>query len=121
MRIETVIPCVGYDDFIGFTLPRNVKLLERITVLTAPSDERTIAIARKCGARLHITEAWTQGGPFNKARALNEWMDSLPTASELWILSLDADILLLSEDRLACRHLEPTFLYGVHRRMCPDQ
>jgi hypothetical protein len=121
MRIETVVPCVGYDDFLGLTLPRNLELLESITVLTAPDDEHTAVIARNCGARLHITDAWSQGGPFNKARALNEWMDSLSKVGpDVWILTLDADILLLSADRLARLDLDRRVLYGVHRRMCED-
>jgi glycosyltransferase involved in cell wall biosynthesis len=121
MRIATVIPCVRYDDFLGLTLPQNLKILDDVTVLTAPTDDATIAVARQYGVKIYSTAAWSQGGSFNKAKALNEWLDSLsPPRSQDWVLTLDADVLLPPTAQLGKLSLVPTVLYGAHRRMCED-
>lgn len=122
MRLETGICCVNYDDFLAITLPNNCRLLSSITIITAPWDHETIAVATRCGAKLLITEAWTERGPFNKGRALNEWVHQVgPSAPELWLLSLDADVWLHPDRRLSLEKLDPMCLYSAKRRMCPDR
>jgi hypothetical protein len=123
MRLETVVPCVGYDDFLAVTLPRNVTLLPSITILTSVSDERTVAIAEDYPVDIILTDAWYQRGPFNKARALNEWLDIVTVDCDdpaLWLLFLDADILLPEEQRIEVKQLDAECLYGARRRMCAE-
>lgn len=122
MSLQVGICCVEYDDFLGITLPHNVLYLPSVTVITAPWDHKTIAIAEQAGATVLATDAWKVGGPFNKGRALNEWIRKVQQTSteSTWLLSLDADILLPSGG-ISLAGLDPTCLYGVKRRMCPDQ
>lgn len=122
MQIEAAIPCVEYDDFLRLTLRNNCERLGAVTVLTSPSDSATIQLAERHGAKLLVTDAWWSGGTFNKARALNEWIDQVEIAHEnLWLLVLDADILLPLDLDLAVDGLDPTGLYSVRRRMCEDE
>lgn len=122
MRIETVIPCVGYDDFLTYTLPRNLRELESVTILTAPWDEQTIGIAKQFKTGLLATEAWRIGGLFNKARALNEWIKSIGDISgDTWLLTLDADIILPYGRKIPVEKLERSGLYSAPRHMCHDR
>jgi len=120
--IETAIPCVNYGDFLWLTLQSNLRRLAKVTVLTSREDTAVIELARSCGVALHVTDAWG-AGHFNKARALNEWLDQvLSTASEeTWCLTLDADILLPPGPPLETLSLDPLILYGARRRMCDDE
>jgi hypothetical protein len=122
MVIQTVVPCVNYDDFLRLTLPRNMRQLDTVTVLTSPDDSASIEVARRCGARVLTTDAWRRGR-FNKARALNEWLDNVSPASgaDVWYLVIDADIVLPRTQPLGELALNPKVLYGARRRMCDDQ
>jgi hypothetical protein len=114
MRISTVIPCVNYDDFLALTLPRTISVLENVTILTAPEDVRTLAVARAHRVPVFVTDAWWTGA-FNKARALNKWLDSLGEASaeDAWCLTLDADILLPEGEPLDPNALNRSTLYAA--------
>lgn len=122
MFIEAVVPCVDYDDFLQITLPNNQFILSRITVLTAPWDCRTAELAAKHGANVIVTDSWQKGGPFNKARALNEWLERMATSEhgDTWALVLDADVLLPRDCCLDVNQLAPEGLYSARRRMCYD-
>ena len=122
LRIETAVPCVEYDDFLRITLPNNRVVLSSITVLTAPWDTRTAEIATKYGAKVLVTDSWKRGGPFNKAGALNEWLERVASPSEVetWALVLDADILLPRDRPLTIDQLDPQGLHSARRRMCYD-
>ena len=122
MRIEAAIACVGYDDLLQLTLGAAVRAVDRVTVVTAPWDERTPAVAGQLGANLLVTDAWRVRGTFNKARALNEWMASIAGAGEdTWLMALDADVLLPEDHALPRTGLDPESLYGAQRRMCAGQ
>lgn len=118
-KIEAVVACVGYDDFLRLTLGRILTHLPSVTVLTAPWDGPTIEIAKRLGAKLLITDVWRQRGSFNKAAALNEWLASLDESQgDRWLLTVDADILFPDTFQMALDTLDGTSLYGVVRRMC---
>ena len=119
VRLQTVIACVHYDDFLALTLLHNLPLLDAATVLTSPHDAATIALANRLGVPLFLTEAWHTGGPLNKALALNEWLTHASAmAPDAWFMSLDADILLFTPVPECLPQLDPTCLYGPRRRMC---
>jgi hypothetical protein len=122
MRLEIVVPCVEYDDFLRLTLPSNLQSEGKITVLTSGRDARTIALAQFYRTELFLTEDWWFGGPFNKAAALNRWLDTVSvSAKDTWVMVLDADILLPFNTPIRLDNLDPTFLYGAKRRMCADE
>ena len=121
MRLQTAITCVNYDDFLAWTLPRNLPYLESVTVVTSPYDPATISLAKRLGVPLFITEAFHEGGSFNKALALNQWVAHASAFEpESWLLTLDADILLFGPVADSLDALDPRGLYSVRRRMCAD-
>lgn len=121
MRIESAITCVHYDDFLACTLPHNLSQLESITVVTSPHDPATIRLAKQLGVDLFITDAFHIGGSFNKALALNQWMEHVsPLEADAWLMTIDADILLFEAVSDGVDQLDARCLYSVRRRMCED-
>ena len=92
MRIEAVIVCVGYGDFLAATLPENLPLLDDLVVVTSPDDEETRAVCRKHSVHHVLSEDHRRDGPFNKARMIQRGFDQI--GAQDWILHLDADIVL---------------------------
>lgn len=120
MQIEVIIPCVKYSDFLAISLPESRRRFSRVTVLTDPRDEETIALAQREGVSLQLTTAWNEdGATFNKAAAINFALDALAVdGTDTWILLLDADIVLNSDLVKDVEALDPKCLYSVQRRMC---
>ena len=119
MHIDVAIPCVGYDDFLALTLPRNRLLLDSITVVTEPQDVATVELATKMGVGVFVTEAWRKPGPLDKAAALNEWISQATTYSrEQWLMVMDADILLFHPLAAEIPHVDARGLYSLRRRLC---
>lgn len=123
MHIEVIITCVGYGDFLAITLPETKRHFTTITVLTAPEDLETIAIAEREGVSLHITSIWRENGAtFNKAAAINAFLDKRNLdGTDSWILFLDADILFQEDLQWDMAALNPEGLYSVRRRMCETE
>jgi hypothetical protein len=121
MRIQTAITCVHYDDFLAWSLPHNLTQLESITVVTSPQDPATIELAKQLGVGLFITDAFHIGGSFNKALALNQWLEHVSVLEpDAWLMTIDADILLFESVSESVDYLDPGCLYSVRRRMCAD-
>jgi hypothetical protein len=110
--------CVGYDDILALTLPRNLHHFNDYLVVTSLDDERTAQLVSTMpGVRLFRTDAFTRGGDrFNKGRAIEEAFDILGRWG--WILLLDADIVL--PPVFAPGPLDQETIYGVQRRQSPD-
>lgn len=47
MFIEAVVICYNYSDFLEHTLPANLNHLDRLVVVTHPSDKATNELCRK--------------------------------------------------------------------------
>ncbi len=116
MRIEAVVVCKDYSDFLEHTLPNNMQYLDRLVVVTHPQDKETIALCRKYGAECVKTEAMHEDGDaFNKGRAINIGLGHF--RGHEWFLHLDADIVLPHNFRnlLHRAKLRPENLYGADR------
>lgn len=116
MKIEAVITCVNYSDFLEHTLPDNLQHLDRLVVVTHPSDKGTQRLCSKYGVDCIETEVMhDEGDKFNKGRAINLGLSNL--RHEGWLLHLDADILLPHRFRNMLRHakLDEKNLYGADR------
>ncbi|HVV39819.1 MAG TPA: glycosyltransferase family 2 protein [Nitrobacter sp.] len=74
---------------------KSVKFADEIIVVDSGSTDRTVEIARGCGAKVTSTADWPGYGP-QKARAL-------ALAQSDWVLSLDADEWLEDEAAAAIR------------------
>lgn len=116
MKIEAVIVCKDYSDFLEHTLPDNMQQLDRVIVVTHPDDKATQRLCTRYGIDFVDTKVMHHGGDkFNKGRAINLGLSHLK--HEDWILHLDADILLPHGFRRALTHAElnRANLYGCDR------
>lgn len=116
MRLEAVIICKDYDDFLAETLPLNLPQFDDVVVVTHPNDKATQAVCAKNSVECVMTTAFHENGDaFNKGRGINIGMDHLKR--EDWIIHLDADIILPHGFRnlLAKTKLDPKNIYGADR------
>lgn len=117
MRIEAIIVCKDYADFLAHTLPENVELLDRVVVVTHPKDGETKQLCSEYGVDFVETEIFHENGDkFNKGRAINLGLSHLK--HDDWLLHLDADILLPHKFRDMLRHskLNKECIYGADRQ-----
>jgi len=116
MRIEAVVVCKDYSDFLAHTLPENLNHLDRIIVVTHPNDKATQALCTKYGVDCLETEVMhDEGDQFNKGRAINLGLSHL--RHEGWLLHMDADVLLPHrfKSMLRLSKLNERYLYGADR------
>lgn len=120
-KLEAVTTCVGYADFLAHTLPLNRHLFDQLVVVTAPEDKATQRLCEYWNVRTVLTDRFgSNWDRFDKAKGLNEGLKVL--AKDAWLLHLDADIALppLARNILAGLDLDPLYLYGLDRFMCPS-
>lgn len=116
MKIEAVIVCKDYSDFLAVTLPINMQYIDRLVVVTHPDDHKTKSLCRKWGvACVPTTCMHDDGDVFNKGRAINLGLGHL--VGRDWLLQMDADIVLPHNfrDLLRRAHLDPKNIYGADR------
>lgn len=116
MKIEAVIVCKDYADFLACSLPENIHHLDRIVVVTSPCDWDTRNLCNKLGVDCLDTDVFNDyGDKFNKARAINLGLSHL--RHDEWLLQLDADIVLPPRFRDMLNHarLQETKIYGADR------
>lgn len=118
-RLEAVITCVDYGDFLKYTLPKNMVHFDRIVVVTSPEDNETKGICRKLGISCTETTVHRENGHlFNKGRLINLGLAHLEQKD--WIVHMDADILV--PDRLKFMlnkaPLDKKCIYGLDRVNC---
>lgn len=115
MRIEAVIICRNYGDFLRETLARNVGVLDHIVVVTRYDDHETKAVCSHFSVECVEAHGWDEDGPFSKGRMINIGLSHLRNPD--WILHIDADVVLPSQFRqmLARAQLNPDNLYGCDR------
>jgi hypothetical protein len=116
MEINAVTTCCGYDDLLAITLPRNLRHVASVTVVTSPEDTKTQELSRRFErVRCHVTDAFTRhSAKFNKGLALELAMQAMTG----WILIIDADTLLPDDFRIP--YLHPSCIYGCRRRILDD-
>jgi hypothetical protein len=116
VKIEAVIVCKDYSDFLAHTLSDNLQHLDRVVIVTHPDDKATQALCTRYGVDFIETEVMhDEGDKFNKGRAINLGLSHL--RHEGWLLHLDADILLPHRFRSMLRHakLDEKNIYGADR------
>jgi hypothetical protein len=119
VKIEAVITCVGYGDYLAETLPRNLPHFDRVVVVTTDADRETQEVCRRLSAPYHTTEVfYKNGATFDKARGIDFGLGFLRHAD--WVVHLDADTHLPPMTRrwLENRPLDPSCIYGVDRVDC---
>jgi len=116
--LKALTICVGYDDILALTMPRNARHFSTYLIVTSHEDDRTARLVEETpGVDLFCTDAFTRNGAvFNKGLAIEEGFDILDRSG--WILLLDADIVL--PEVLEPGPLNPEALYGMLRRQLPE-
>ena len=115
-RIEAVVVCLNYSDFLSQTLPRNLAHVDRLVVVTGHADTATKEVCRKHSVECVTTDSFTEKGErFNKGAAINHGLQALRQLG--WILHLDADILLpiTFRNMLDKSALQRSCIYGAER------
>ena len=115
-RIEAVITCVDYPDFLEQTLPFNLPHLDRVVVVTSFDDDNTRAICAKWSVECISTDAFFEKGEsFNKGHGINMGLQFMRQNG--WMLHLDADVVLPLSFRnmLGKSALQRDSLYGAAR------
>ncbi len=121
MKIEAVITCVNYSDFLAETLPHNRNLFDRTIVVTAPEDEETRKICEYWNVQCILTDVFeTRWNKFNKGKAINVGLNALTRVD--WLVHMDADIALPPSARglIETANLDSTAIYGIDRHMVPN-
>lgn len=121
IKIECVIVCVNYSDFLAHTLPHNKQYFNKLVVVTDTKDEKTKRLCDFYNVLCIQTDVFYTGGDkFNKAKGINAGLATLD--KDGWVVHLDADIYLPSLTRtiLENARLRGEDVYGIDRMMCPN-
>ncbi len=119
LKIEAVITCVNYGDYLAWTLPANRQHFNRLVVVTRPDDELTQLVCAYYHVECYPTYNWYHNGDaFNKARGINYGLSQLE--KDGWVVQLDADIFLPPRARTFLQRisLDPGSIYGLDRMEC---
>jgi glycosyltransferase involved in cell wall biosynthesis len=114
-RIEAVMVCVDYGDFLAWTLPQNKNHFDRLVVVTSSKDNYTQEICSFYHVECLVTDSFYDGGGFNKANGINFGLNHLK--KDGWVVHLDADIVLPPRTGQILRQLplDPKGIYGIDR------
>jgi hypothetical protein len=120
MKIECVVVCLNYSDFLSHTLPHNRNYFNRMVIVTDTKDTETKRVCEFWNVECVQTDEFYVDSPTipNKSRGINEGLKKLDLDG--WVVQMDADIFLLPQTRhiLENYHLDSKKLYGIDRLMC---
>lgn len=113
-KVEAVIVCRNYSDFLAYTLPFNKQLFDRIVVVTSSKDVDTQKICEFYHVHCVKSKALDQAG-FCKGDAINDGLAQLKLDD--WVVHMDADIFLPPQTRIMLEraNLDKYMLYGIDR------
>lgn len=120
MKIEAVVVCVNYSDFLAHTLPHNKNHFNKLVIVTDTKDLETKKLCEYYNVQCVQTDAFYENGnTINKGKGINEGLKHLD--GDGWVVHLDADIYLppLTRSILENLELDEQTLYGIDRMMCP--
>lgn len=115
-RVEAVVTCLNYGDFLAETLPYLVSQVDRVVVVTDHSDDLTRALCERWSVECVPTDAFTEkGDAFCKGAGINIGLAAL--RQQGWIIHVDADIVLPSQFRnmVDKSGLRRDCIYGAER------
>jgi len=118
-RLEAVTVCHRYADFLGQTLPHNLRHFDHYLVVTHFDDAQTQDLCRQLGVECRATDLMHyDGDPFAKARAIDYALAYL--RRDDWVVHLDADIWLppLTRQWIERALPDPDCIYGIDRCEC---
>jgi hypothetical protein len=116
MKIEAVVTCSKYSDFLEHTLVENIQQLDGMVVVTSKDDKETQRLCNMIGVSCIDTNVfYEKGDAFNKARGINLGLSHL--RHDDWLLHMDADIMLPHrfKSMLGQAALDKACVYGADR------
>ena len=112
--------CVNYADFLKITLPLSKNQFDKIIVVTAPHDKKTIKVCNNNNVECVITDRMYEdkNDILNKGKGLNEGIKKLQKKD--WLLITDTDIAFPSNTRsIINKYVEDKdTIYWAGRRFC---
>lgn len=132
MKILIISICVNYADYLEFCYLKNKPLIDNhyYVIVTDSQDTATINFCKTNNIKYFITdEFYTNGKPFNRARAINTLFQSgVITYNDFeYILFLDADCIInnITDNRgnspidifMSLEDKDEKCLYGCARRV----
>jgi len=120
-KLEAVIVCAGYSDFLAETLPHNKQMFDKLVVVTEYEDKATRKLCEFHHVECIPTDALeSRKGKFRKGAGINAGLEAL--AMDGWVVHLDADIWLPPQFRVIVSDLPlcPERLYGIDRFLVND-
>jgi len=121
MKLEAVITCVNYGDFLAHTLPYNKAQFDNLVVVTAPTDNLTRRVCEFHHVTCILTDEYqAHWGKFRKGAGINVGLKALECSD--WIVQLDADMAMPPMFRrvIETADLDKSCLYGIDRFMVPS-
>lgn len=115
-KLECVIICDRYHDFLRHTLPHNKFIFDKLVVVTSPEDKETRRMCEfhhvECVVTDLLQSRWKK---FCKGAGINEGLRKLSLCD--WAIHLDADIWLPPQTRILLEraNLNPHMIYGCDR------
>lgn len=92
-KVEVLIVCVNYSDFLKITLPKNKKQMQNITVITDFNDKETVNICNENDVDYILTdEFYRYNFPFIKSAGYTVAFNFLHYKD--WVLLIDSDVIL---------------------------
>ena len=114
--IECITTCVNYADFLAETLPRDLMIFDRVTVITSNADRETQELCRKLSTPYYCTDLFFKDGSWNKARGIDFGLGYLRWNE--WVVHKDADTFLPQCTRQWLENKDDTYIYGIDRVEC---
>lgn len=120
MKIEAIIICINYSDFLRVTLPTNKAFFDKIVIVTDCNDIATHKVCEFYNVQCIKTNEFYKDGSTiaNKAIGINIGLKHISKGA--WVVQLDADIWLppMTRDIIENYPLDGKCIYGIDRLMC---
>jgi hypothetical protein len=121
IKLEAVITCVNYGDFLAHSLSWNKALFNRLVIVTSHMDKLTQRVCEYHHVECIQTDKFQAHlGKFAKGAGINEGLSRLD--QDAWLVHMDADIVCppLTRQILERSDLDPSCIYGCDRFMVPS-
>lgn len=115
-KLEAVIVCDRYHDFLRNTLPHNKYLFDKLVVVTSFEDKETQRVCEFNHVQCIRTDVMeSRKDHFRKGMGINIGLAALD--GDGWVVHLDADILLPPQTRILLERaaLDPAMIFGIDR------
>lgn len=119
-KIELIVVCKNYSDFLQITLPLNKKHFDNIVIVTADDDIDTQNLCKKHNVNFIIyNDFFKNNAKFNFGGARSYGLQNLRFRD--WVIFLDSDIIMPNNFRelLDINNIDINKFYGSYRRFIP--